>query len=77
MWRKLDRCDGILDESCSAEPLVCLLYEGEADRQQMLSRVQKAGVGELPRVMIRVESQPAKPVPAMADARGRRPVRAA
>ena len=78
MWRKLDRYDErFLDEPRSAEPLVCLLYEDEADRQQMLRRIRKAGLGELPRAMISVESRPAKPVRTMAGARGRRPVRVA
>ena len=78
MWRKLDRFDRIVpDEPSSAEPLVCVVYEGEADRRQMLGRIRKGGLGELPRVMISVESQQGEPVPAMAGARGRRPVRAA
>ena len=64
-------------EPSSAEPLVCLLYEDETDRHQMLSRIQKAGLGELPRVMISVESRPAKPVPVTASARGRRPAKVA
>ena len=64
-------------EPSSAEPLVCLLYEDEADRQQMLSRIQKAGLGSLPRVMISVNSRPAKPVPLTAGSSGRRPVRVA
>jgi len=78
MWRKLDRSHGIRqDESFSAEPLVCLLCEDETDRRQMLSRIENAGLGTIPRVMISVESQPAKPVAAMADARGQRPARVA
>jgi hypothetical protein len=78
MWRKLDGFDGTVpDEPCSAEPLVCLVYEDEADRQEMLSRIQKAGLGGLPRVMISVEHQSAEPVPALAGARGRRPVKVA
>ena len=64
-------------EPSSAEPVVCLLYENEADRQQMLSRIQKAGLGELPRVMVSVEFRPAKPVPITASTRGRLPVRVA
>ena len=64
-------------EPSSAEPLVCLLYEDEADRQQMLSRIRKAGLGELPRVMISVESRPAKPAPLTASARRRRPAKVA
>ena len=78
MGRKLERFDGILpDEPCPAEAFVCLLYEDEADRRQMLSRIQKAGLGGLPKVMIGLESQPAQSVPAMAGARGRRSARAA
>ena len=78
MWRKLDRFDGIApDEPSFAEPLVCVLYESEADRRQMLSRIRKGGLGELPRVMISVESQPAEPVPVTPGARARRPARVA
>ena len=78
MWRKPDRSNGSFpDERPPAEPVVCLLYEDEADRQEMLSRSEKAGLGELPRVMIAIDSQPAKRVSALAGARGRLPVRVA
>jgi hypothetical protein len=73
MWRKLDRFEGIFpDEPSAPEPLVCLLYEDEADRRQMLSRVKKAGLGEIPRVMMRIESHSEEPVAALAGARGGR-----
>ena len=71
MGRKLERFDGIPpNELCPAEPFVCLLYEDEADRRQMLSRIQKAGLGGLPTVMIGLESRTAQSVPAMVGARG-------
>ena len=78
MWRKPDRSNGSFpDERPPAEPLVCLLYEDEVDRQEMLSSIEKAGLGELPRVMIAIDSQPAKRVAAMAGARWRLPMRVA
>ena len=61
MWRRLDRSSGRFpDVPSPAEPLVCLICEDGADRQQMLSRIQKAGLGELPRVIISLDSLPAK-----------------
>ena len=78
MWLKLGRLDGILqDELSPAEPLLCLLYEDEADRLQMLSRIENAGLGELPRVMISVEAHPAQPVPTLTGARARQPAKVA
>lgn len=78
MWRKPHRLDGILSNRLSfAGPLLCLLYEDEADRRHMLSRIEQAGLGRLPRVMMSVGSEPATPIPAIAGDCERQPARVA
>ena len=42
----------------SAGPLTCVLYASEAERDELLARLQRVGLGEFPQVLIEVESEP-------------------
>ena len=42
----------------SAGPLACVLYASEAERDELLARLQRVGLGEFPQVLIEVESEP-------------------
>ena len=50
-------------------PVVCVLYEDDAEALETLDRLAKAGLGGLPRVMIGVEPEVVTTIPLVADSR--------
>ena len=58
MWSKSHHPATIpADKSRGSAPVLCVLHEDDAEAKDLLDRLAKAGLGDLPNVMIDVERQ--------------------